>query len=46
MLDIVMIALLFIGFVSMKLLADWCGKQTEKKSCNVWRDYLCGFWQL
>ena len=31
MLDIVMIALLFIGFVSMKLLADWCGKQTEKK---------------
>lgn len=32
MLDIVMIALLFIGFVSMKLLADWCGKQTEKNN--------------
>ncbi|MGX9757838.1 hypothetical protein ACWYRQ_16610 [Clostridioides difficile] len=31
MLDIVMIASLAIGFISMKLLAGWCGKQTEKK---------------
>lgn len=31
MLDIFMIAMLLIGFISMKLLADWCGKQTEKK---------------
>ncbi len=30
MLDIVMIALLFIGFVSMKLLADWCGNKLKK----------------
>ncbi|WP_255612087.1 MULTISPECIES: hypothetical protein [unclassified Clostridioides] len=30
MLDIVMIALLLVGFVSVKLLADWCGKETEK----------------
>lgn len=31
MLDIVMIATLSIGFISIKLLAEWCGKQTEKK---------------
>lgn len=31
MLDILMLGALVIGFVSIKLFIDWCGKQIEKK---------------
>lgn len=30
MMDILMLALLAVGFGTVKLLADWCGKQIEK----------------
>lgn len=31
MLDIVFIALLLFGFITIKCFADWCEKQVDKK---------------
>lgn len=30
MMDFLMLAILAVSFLSVKLLADWCGKQIEK----------------
>lgn len=34
MMDIMMLGILIIGFISLKLFADWCGKQIEAKKQN------------
>lgn len=31
MMDIIMVVSLVIGFMSIKIFANWCGKQIEKK---------------